>query len=958
MRYIFNIFLPGLVLCIFFSSYSQGSGLLHSNAPGNCFLLGDPVSIVLDSGDAGPGSGQFRVLDYDGEEVFLFQWGQCEVIGYKSFGWNVLSKDYGLQFEWNAASLGFYVAQFIPEGTEAVQDFLRFVVIPRRDDFGPSPFGMDAAFSWFIRDESDLRTACRLLKMAGVDWVRDRIAWGDVQPEPEKWNWTRYDMPIRVQKEEGLQVYQVFHDTALWAARNPEGNPGTKRYPPRNINDLSLFLSEASKRYEASVTAWEIWNEVDSAPFFAGAAEDYAPILQKAFRSIKSQLPSSRVLLGSMCFFQGTHIADGVLYEDREGERFLEKVFECDAGKSFDIYNFHYYGPADGLLDRYKVDREILARHGLQSKPVWLTEMGLPGDGPTTSAIQGFEREQVDYLIKTYTLAMSLGIEKVFYFIFPSFLEFGRSYWGIYDYGVSPGWSPKPSYFALALLTHTLKAANCLGRVEIDEAIRGILFRVAGKDVLIVWSRKPEGESIPIPIQGIYATDVMGRPIKVTGNSLAISRSPVYLTGKVRDIVKSGEFFETPRTKKFRQVRPRLSPLTLLLRCEPRHGAEEDRIVYQLQVYNETGQKQSGTLVYRMTGGEFGIDRPAHFELGPGEIFDGTFEQILWENPQGERMQSVSAILNGRIVAEAKCWLEWVNPVQIESAGLTPQIQGEGFLLEVKLENRSQRIQNPELRLEGIEFAERFRVDRLHRGEKRAVYFPIPDWVVAGECYTLRTGKEETEVYLDLPWIGRLQGVSRIDGAPDPEDGLARWHLWKRAQCTQSEAIWRGLDDLSGVVSLGLEGDCLYLAGEIRDDDFNPPLGADQPWTGDAVELFLDLRTKGLGDPDYGPGVFQLFLSPPSVEIPGGRIALWQPEVRDLEEVEFAFCDRAGGYAFEARIPLKAFGIDRLDSGRIIGCDVVLDDRDGLEGRHKQMAWRGTSENWRNPSVFARVRVE
>jgi hypothetical protein len=157
---------------------------------------------------------------------------------------------------------------------------------------------------------------------------------------------------------------------------------------------------------------------------------------------------------------------------------------------------------------------------------------------------------------------------------------------------------------------------------------------------------------------------------------------------------------------------------------------------------------------------------------------------------------------------------------------------------------------------------------------------------------------------------------------------------------------------------MGLEGDCLYMAGEIRDDDPNPPLGAEQPWTGDAVELFLDLRTEGLGSPDYGPGVFQFFLSPSSVEVPGGRIALWQPVVRDLKEAEFAFRDREGGYAFEVRIPLKAFGIDRLDSGRMIGCDVVLDDRDRLEGRHKQMAWQGTSENWRNPSVFARVKIE
>jgi hypothetical protein len=741
-----SIFFIPLVLSMLSLSNSWSSGMLRSGSPGGCFLEGDTVCFNLEFGGVDSFAGNLKVVDYDSKEVFSFHWNKCEIIAHKSFDWSVLADKGGLKVEWNRASLGFYVARFIPEGTDDVEDYLRFVVIPRREYFGPSPFGMDAAFSWFISDEGDLRTACRLLKMAGVDWVRDRIAWGDVQPEPGKWNWNRYDMPMRVQKEEGLQVYQVFHDTAPWAARAPSGEREAKRYPPRNLNDLSLFLSEASKRYEPSVAAWEIWNEVDSSVFFAGAAEDYAPLLEKASMSIKSQSQDSLILLGSMCFFQGTHVANGVIYEDREGERFLEKMLECGAGKSFDIYNFHYYGPADGLLDRFKIDRGILERYGLETKPVWLTEMGLSGKGPTTSEIQQFERDQVDYLIKTFALAGALGIEKVFYFIFPSFLEFGQSYWGIYDYDSSLGWSPKPAYLALAQLTHTLKAANCLGRLELGEAIRGILYRVDGKDLLVLWTRKPEGETLFLP-QGKYdARDAIGRPLAFVGNSLPVSQSPLYLTGKVEDIVKSGEFFETPRPRKSRPVRPSLSPLTMLLRCEPKQAAEDDRVVYQLQIYNETRQTQSGSLVYDMTGGEFRADRPEYFKIGPGELFDCTFEQILWGNPLGEQIQSVSAVRNRRAIAQAKCWLEWVNPVGIGFVRLTPDGSIPGFLLEVQLENRSQRLQSPELRLEGSEFGDRFRVDSLKPGEKAIGHFSIPEWVVLRFIWTFH-GSEGFRLY-------------------------------------------------------------------------------------------------------------------------------------------------------------------------------------------------------------------
>jgi len=151
----------------------------------------------------------------------------------------------------------------------------------------------------------------------------------------------------------------------------------------------------------------------------------------------------------------------------------------------------------------------------------------------------------------------------------------------------------------------------------------------------------------------------------------------------------------------------------------------------------------------------------------------------------------------------------------------------------------------------------------------------------------------------------------------------------------------------------------LVLEGAVIDDDVAPPLSPEQPWVGDGVEFFLDLREEDLGKAEYGPGVFQFFLLPPSPLFPRGRLAMWQPEIREMPGEYFQIERTAQGYQFRVAFPAGgAFGVESLGERRLIGLDWVLDDLDSFSPRHTQMVWQGTSNNWRDPSGFPLLRLE
>jgi hypothetical protein len=106
-------------------------------------------------------------------------------------------------------------------------------------------------------------------------------------------------------------------------------------------DDLSAYGSMVAQIVAHSdpvIRDWEIWNEPDTAEFFAGSPEQYAQMLRVAHDAIKTIDPQANVLLGGI---------SGV-----SGMGWLAQVFATpgvDAEHAFDIANIHERGTLDQL---------------------------------------------------------------------------------------------------------------------------------------------------------------------------------------------------------------------------------------------------------------------------------------------------------------------------------------------------------------------------------------------------------------------------------------------------------------------------------------------------------------------------------------------------------------------------------------------------------------------------------
>lgn len=155
----------------------------------------------------------------------------------------------------------------------------------------------------------------------------------------------------------------------------------------------------------------------------------YAKILPLAHETI-SQLPNPLPVVGFACGGGGATRAD---------YRFVEGVYENggdDISQAYDLFSTHPYthgappeaakikpwGPVAVSKNTVEM-RKLLARHGAGDKPIWWTEVGyemsqaagglFPTDQKKPDTLIESEDIHAAYIIRTYLLAMRLGIDRV-----------------------------------------------------------------------------------------------------------------------------------------------------------------------------------------------------------------------------------------------------------------------------------------------------------------------------------------------------------------------------------------------------------------------------------------------------------------------------------------------------------------------------------------------------------------
>ena len=383
--------------------------------------------------------------------------------------------DGGVVLELGRLENGWYRLEFGPaDGSDLTWTSLAVLGRLRAPVPGDSPIAVDSAAAWFAHNDAvQQRKLANLAALAGVGWVRDRLRWRDIQPEPGELvdPPTTYDTSADAHREAGLAVLQVFHDTPPWAR---EGGRSSGQFAPdlRRVYELGRRLAE---RFKGRVAAWEPWNEANVAAFGAHTVDQMCSWQKAAWLGFKAGDPG--VIVG----WNATAAVPTVPHS--------EGVLANETWPYFDTYNIHTYDWSHSYLNLWQPAREAAS-----GRPIWITEAdrGVPhlNNAPWFDQDPRLERLKAEMMPQAYAMGLFAGAKRYFHFILGNYEEPSGIQFGLLRLDLTP----RPAYVALAAVGRCLAGATVLGRWQPGHDVQVYAFRARPdgeeRDVLVVWAEK------------------------------------------------------------------------------------------------------------------------------------------------------------------------------------------------------------------------------------------------------------------------------------------------------------------------------------------------------------------------------------------------------------------------------------------------------------------------------------
>jgi hypothetical protein len=366
--------------------------------------------------------------------------------------------------------------------------------------------GVDVAMAWCIPKEQ-WKDAATMVRMSGIKWVRERIAWGGVEPGKGSFNWTNYDEVADLLHSEGLNISQVMDFAPQWSFEN---NPGPA---PQDLTGVYRFLKAAVDRYKGKIQAWEMWNEVDKG--WPTLGDTYSAELKAAYLGAKDADPDVLVLPSS--FSAHTMLP------------FAANMGECQVQDYFDVLDLHRYHEPRGHASTVKAYNSAVQN---KSKPVWLTETNLllwPSEGNNKKLLGHVEQLRAcRYIPRAAATLLSSGLERIFFFMLPDRPE-GDVQFGL----LRPDLTPYPSFIALATAARILGNATSRGALKLPSGATAYSFDTPKGRVTAAWSDKPMTIDLLVTGKSIEIVDMLGASTQLNTTkgkiAAAISPDPIYI---------------------------------------------------------------------------------------------------------------------------------------------------------------------------------------------------------------------------------------------------------------------------------------------------------------------------------------------------------------------------------------------------------------------------------------------
>lgn len=784
-----------------------------------------------------------------------------------------------------------------------------------------SPFGINGAgfshlgantpeFQW-----KDGTRRLDQLQAMGAAWDRGDWWWDRVEPEKGRFVWKDYDRIADEYQRRGIHLLPILCYDAAW---HKDQSPNTDEYR----EEYGRFVFETVRHFKGRITAYEIWNEPNISLYWHGtppSAEDYAKLLKVAYREAKRADPNVTIVGGAVAGMDWN---------------FMEGMLRAGAAESMDAISVHPYqgnlgsvGPeAGGLVRDLKRLRDLLERYGRGDMPVWITEMGnrtvpdpdvAPGQPQPAGRVT--EQQQANDLVRSYALALSEGVQRLFWF---NLMDWTNETWGTLD----AKFRRKPSWYAYRAMSHVLGGQEYAGNLSPWPNLYMPWFRgpatdgAAVRSTIVAWTDNA-GETVALrqlfPSDRLVANDGAGIVTRTAllrpggdAAAVALNGEPVYIVseGTMRPEDTPASVVTMPAGVSVAPdaVAPG-DPFRLSFGATDTQVAEALKHLPRALVFTSADSQVSlkseveflGKDTYRLRSG-----------VAPGDYNIG----YVWVLGKGAEAQQYTATARLR-----------VSPAL--SVSIVPE-PSRGRSMTLSITNGSARPVTAEARVDIIG-TRTDTISSILLDPHQTRTFPLTRVTPPDAPLSQPLPVSVTVTPGDVTWTGNAYfwaAGRNTPGAPLVLDTAQQW--------LSQDGSWTGPDDLSADITARYNDDRLLLHAEVTDDVFSQEYSDGEVWRGDSLQIAVDPGWTRL--PDTTKAVeFGLALTPA-----GPRVYRWTAPSGVMPSATLSVSRQGDRTIYDASIPWKELGVTEIKPPRTIGFSLIINDNDG-KGREGWLAYGG-----------------
>ncbi len=231
----------------------------------------------------------------------------------------------------------------------------------------------------------DRRAALATLQQSGFGWVRQRLDWGLIEAQPNRYDWQLSDAIVTDTIATGLIPVFVLDGSPAWA-RGPENLAPTDNpfAPPADPATFARFAAAVAGRYQDRVYFYQIWDEPNIAPHWGNRLIEpfaYAQLLKTAAPMLRAANPNAVIITAALAPTRDRgHLAIDEVY-------FLQRLYAAGAAPFFDVVATQPFGfgytPDDPRarpeilnFQRVKLIRRAMLAAGDGDTPIWAVRYG------------------------------------------------------------------------------------------------------------------------------------------------------------------------------------------------------------------------------------------------------------------------------------------------------------------------------------------------------------------------------------------------------------------------------------------------------------------------------------------------------------------------------------------------------------------------------------------------------